>query len=89
LSGTLNSTLVFFVGLICGVTVGRVVLIAVIVIIICKMRLDLKLYLCMAIEFTNIKYKQINSDIYILTPITNTHIYIWFWTGVAKATIVI
>ena len=58
LSGTLNSTLVFFVGLICGVTVGGVILIAVIVIIACKIRLDLKLYWCMAIEFTNIK--QIN-----------------------------
>ena len=36
MSGTFNSTLVFFVGLICGVTVGGLVLIAVIISIFCR-----------------------------------------------------
>ena len=57
---------------------GGVILIAVIVIITCKMRLDLKLYLCMAIKFTNLeKNKQINSDIYILTDHKHIHVFIY------------
>jgi len=63
LSGTHKLT-IFFVGLICGATAGGLVLIAVIAIIACKMRLDLKFYLMygyrihMALNLS--KYKQLN-----------------------------
>jgi hypothetical protein len=74
----LSHSFVFCAGLICGVTVAGVALIVVIVILACKMRLDLVLsnmwqYNTHYVEFK--KNPQINSVIYTLTDHKHTDIH--------------